>query len=216
MTAKRILAIIIALKITISFSGYGINPFNSTYTDNSKSLIQIFSENISDSSYKQFVMYDPETSVMYMYSWDYISGGSTVTAMYNADGSLRTYDASTKINSLVMVSSGDISSSRYKQFVMYDPETLVMYMYSCNYISGSSTVTAMYNADGSLRTYDTSTEISSLIMVSFGDISASRYKQFVMYDPETSVMYMYSWDYISGGSTVTTMYNADNSLKSIE
>ena len=119
--------------------------------------------------------------------------GSTVTAMYNADGSLRTYDTSTKISSLVMVSSGDISDSRYKQFVMYDPETSVMYMYSWDYISGGSTVTAMYNADGSLRTYDTSTKISSLVMVSSGDISDSRYKQFVMYDPETSVMYMYSW-----------------------
>ena len=213
MTVKRILAIIFALAITISISGCGSNTSNSIYTDNSKSFIQIFSENISDSRYKQFVMYDPENSVMYMYSWDYISGGSTVTAMYNADGSLRTYDTSTKISSLVMVSSGDISDSRYKQFVMYDPETSVMYMYSWDYISGGSTVTAMYNADGSLRTYDTSTKISSLVMVSSGDISDSRYKQFVMYDPETSVMYMYSWDYISGGSTVTAMYNADNSLK---
>ena len=214
MTMKRILAIIFALAITISISGCRSNTSASAYTDNSKLLIQISSEKISDSRYNQFVMYDPETLVMYMHSWNYVSGGSTVTAMYNSDGSLRTYDASTKISSLVMLFSKKILDTRYKQFFMYDPETSVMYMYTLDYISGDSTVTVMYNTDGSFRTYDSSTKISSLVILYSGKILDSRYKQFVMYDPETSVMYMYSWDYISGGSTVTVLYNADKSLKS--
>lgn len=194
---------------------YNSDGYPRTYNSSTqiKPLVLVYSEELLDSRYKQFVMYDPETLVMYLYSWDYTTGYSTVTVMYNNDGSLRTYDSLDNISSLLMVYSEDIPNSRYTQSIMYDPETLVMYLYSLDYISGDSSVTVMYNADGSPRTYDSSSEFSCLIMLSSRKIPDSHYTQFIMYDPKTLVMYTYCWDHINGSSSLTVLYNADNSLK---
>ena len=51
----------------------------------------------------------------------------------------------------VVLEKGYVENSYMDQFIMYDPDTLVMYTYFEGYDGGGLTV--MYNADGTLRTY---------------------------------------------------------------
>lgn len=198
--------------VTVMYNNQG-NP--KTYNDSTKfsPLILVYSEENLNSRYQHFIMYDPDTLVMYLFSLDYNTNYSTITVMYNTDGSIKTYTNSSNLSSLLLVYSDSIPNSRYKQFIMYDPETLVMYLFSFDYISGDSAVTVMYNSDGSLRTYDSSSNISCLAILSSKKIQDSRYSQFIMYDPETLVIYLCCWDHISGSSALTVLYNADGSLK---
>lgn len=183
------------------------------------SLVWVSSEVISNSRYYQTILYDPSTLVMYMCIQDYyresFSGEFTIIPMYNQDGSFKTYNSKSKIDSLVAISSGEILDTRYQQFFAYDPDTLVIYMFTLDYINGDTNVNVMYNLNGYLRTYyDGLTEVAPLVKISSEDISGSRYKEILVYDSRTLVMYMCTWDKFTGGSTITVQYDANNSVKS--
>lgn len=60
-------------------------------------------------------------------------------------------DVQSKSGTFILVETGSISDSYLDQYIMYDPDTMVMYSYLGGSHSGGLTV--MYNADGTLKLY---------------------------------------------------------------
>lgn len=89
MTKRRILAMIIALVMFVSLSACSSVESNSNIQTKFQLFIIVEKGNIGDSGIYQYIMYDPDTMVMYSYLDGYKGGGFTV--MYNADGTLKIY-----------------------------------------------------------------------------------------------------------------------------
>ena len=89
MTKRIILAILIAL--TMCFfcacgqSTQSTDSANSNYGE----FVFVEHDKLNDSDLNQYIMYGPNTMVMYTYVEGWECGGLTV--MYNADGTLKTY-----------------------------------------------------------------------------------------------------------------------------
>ena len=97
MATRRILAIIIALAMVLGmvfcFSGcFGsVKEFEPVESE-IDGLVAISRQGffIEDYAYDQFILYDPETGVMYsMISW---GKDITITVLYNADGTPKLYN----------------------------------------------------------------------------------------------------------------------------
>lgn len=91
MTKRRIFAMIIALTLCFSLCACGTGTTSTTdSTDVSfGNFVVLEKGKIDNTDLYQYIMYDPETLVMYTFLDGYGCGGPTV--MYNADGTLRIY-----------------------------------------------------------------------------------------------------------------------------
>lgn len=89
MTKRRMLAIIIALVICVSLSACSSEKSDSDVQPKLGTFIVVEKGSIGDSDIYQYIMYDPDTMVMYSYLDGIYGGGPTV--MYNADGTLKIY-----------------------------------------------------------------------------------------------------------------------------
>ncbi len=92
MTKRRVLAMIIALGMCVSQPACSGEISDSDIDVQSKSGIFIFVEErvIEEACIEQYIMYDPDTMVMYSY-FRTSGGGGGSTVMYNADGTLKLY-----------------------------------------------------------------------------------------------------------------------------
>lgn len=113
-------------------------------------LIFIKEEKIEDVNVKQLIFYDPETLVMYSYFTRVSAEG--LIEMHNSDGTPRLYDEKSEVEVLTFISKNSVENVNMTEYVFFDPETLVMYVY----YSGISDkgLSEMHNSDGSLRTYN--------------------------------------------------------------
>ncbi len=66
-------------------------------------------------------------------------------------------EAETMYGTFIVINKGDIRKSGIYQYIMYDPDTMVMYTYLDGFEGGGPTV--MYNADGTPKLYSPSSEI---------------------------------------------------------
>ena len=88
MTKRKVLAMIIAL--TLCFSLCACGPTSTDSTDVSfGNFVVLEKGSIAKSDVYQYIMYDPDTMVMYTFLDGYRCGGPTV--LYNADGTLKIY-----------------------------------------------------------------------------------------------------------------------------
>ena len=85
MTKRRMLAMIIALIMCVSLSACSGRKSESEFGI----FIVVEKKYIEDSDIYQYIMYDPDTMVMYSFLDGYRCGGPVV--MYNADGTLKLY-----------------------------------------------------------------------------------------------------------------------------
>ena len=88
MTKRRMLAMIISLVMCVSLSACSCGESDSD-VQSSKFETFIVVENGTLGDVYQYIMYDPDTMVMYSYLDGRVGGGLTV--MYNADGTLKIY-----------------------------------------------------------------------------------------------------------------------------
>lgn len=89
MTKRRMLAMIIALVMCVSLSACSGGEPDSDVQSKVGTFIVVEKGKIGDADVYQYIMYDPDTMVMYSYLDGYKGGGPTV--MYNADGTLKIY-----------------------------------------------------------------------------------------------------------------------------
>ena len=90
MTKRKLLAIIIALMLCISLCACEQETSETELADSSLGKFVILEEGaLNDSGLYQYIMYDPDTMVMYTFLDGYHAGGPIV--MYNADGTLKIY-----------------------------------------------------------------------------------------------------------------------------
>lgn len=89
MTKRRMLAMIIALVMCVSLSACSGEKSDSDVQSKFGTFIAVEKGLTEDSDVYQYIMYDPDTMVMYSYLEGHQSGGLTV--MYNADGTLKLY-----------------------------------------------------------------------------------------------------------------------------
>lgn len=92
MTKRRRLAMIIALVMCVSLSACSGGETESTESDvkfEVGKFIIVEEGQLDDTQLYQYIMYDPETMVMYTFISGFKSGGPTV--MYNADGTPKIY-----------------------------------------------------------------------------------------------------------------------------
>lgn len=89
MTKRRMLAMIIALVMCVSLSACSIEKSDSDVQSEFGTFIVVEEELTKDSEVYQYIMYDPDTMVMYSYLEGHFGGGTTV--LYNADGTLKLY-----------------------------------------------------------------------------------------------------------------------------
>ncbi len=114
-------------------------------------LILIKKEKIEGSSSKQYIFYDPETLILYSHLTDINHYG--MLEMHNSDGTPRLYDEKSDVKTLVLIAKLKIEETGYKEYVYYDPETLVMYVHYTD--MSDKNIAEMHNSDGTLRTYNT-------------------------------------------------------------
>lgn len=88
MTKRRILAMIIALALCVSLVACSSKDKSSQTDCEVESLVLISRVRIGKELI-QYILYDPDTMVMYSFVDGNYSGGPTV--MYNADGTLKLY-----------------------------------------------------------------------------------------------------------------------------
>lgn len=113
----------------------------------------------SDYTITQYILYDPDTLVMYTYTSDVYTNGLTV--MLNPDGTPKTFskdiDYSNSGFKTVYVGTFGAESSEeggfgsVSQYIVYDPDNLVMYMYLRD--KWTSVLSVMVNADGTPKIY---------------------------------------------------------------
>ena len=89
MTKRRMLAMIIALVMCVSLSACSSEKSDSDVQSESGTFIVVEEGMTKGSDVYQYIMYDPDTKVMYSYLKKGNSGGTTV--LYNADGTLKLY-----------------------------------------------------------------------------------------------------------------------------
>ena len=97
----------------------------------------------------QIIMYDPDTMVMYTYFIE--DRSATMSVLYNADGTLKTYSPNTKYVTFTIVE--EVQMNRFSQIIMYDPDTMVLYTYLIGTGRYQGAMSIVYNADGTLKTY---------------------------------------------------------------
>lgn len=89
MTKRRMLAMIIALVMCVSLSACSSEKSDSDAQSEFGKFIEVEEGLAKDSDVYQYIMYDPDTMVMYSYLEGDYGGGTTV--LYNADGTLKLY-----------------------------------------------------------------------------------------------------------------------------
>ena len=89
MTKRKMLAMIIALVMCVSLLAAFCKKSDSDVQSKSGTFILVEEEVIRGSYVDQYIMYDPDTMVMYSYLEH--ERGSGLTVMYNADGTLKLY-----------------------------------------------------------------------------------------------------------------------------
>ena len=65
-------------------------------------------------------------------------------------------DVQSKFGTFIVVEKGQIKDSNIYQYIMYDPDTMIMYSFLDGYRCGGPIV--MYNADGTLKLYSPNAE----------------------------------------------------------
>ena len=108
MTKRRVLAMIIALGMCVSQPACSGEISDSDIDVQSKSGIFIFVEErvIEEACIEQYIMYDPDTMVMYTYISKGYDDGVVFNIMYNADGTPKLYSPYTDTEQ-VSAPSGD-------------------------------------------------------------------------------------------------------------
>ena len=91
MTKRRMLAMIIALVICVSLSACSGEDQSSKFG----TFIVIEQGSLENNLY-QYIMYDPDTMVMYTYISKGYDDGVVFNVMYNADGTLKLYSPDTE------------------------------------------------------------------------------------------------------------------------
>lgn len=89
MTKRKMLAMIIALVMCVSLLTACCKKSDLDVQSKSGTFILVEEEVIRGSYVDQYIMYDPDTMVMYSYLENGHAAGLTV--MYNADGTLKLY-----------------------------------------------------------------------------------------------------------------------------
>lgn len=90
MTKRKIFAIIIALMMCVTLVACSTQEQIDTDIQSKYGhFVLLENENIEDTEVYQYIMYDPNTMVMYTYVGSFKGGGLSV--MYNPDGTLKLY-----------------------------------------------------------------------------------------------------------------------------
>ena len=74
-----------------------------------------------------------------------------LSEMHNPDGSLRLYDGESEVKPLVFISKVKLEGVDSKQYTLYDPETMVVYVHFTD--MRDYAISEMYAADGTYLTY---------------------------------------------------------------
>lgn len=166
MSKRKTLAIIIALMLSAMLSActvevspnYPEAATESQIASNYGTFVVVYTGEIDKSEgLSQFIMYDPNTMVMYT------GVGTTyknlkISKLYNANGTLKVYsnNDAKEYQAFIVVVDESINSTKLYQCNMYDPDTMVMYTYIGTTLDGD--FFEMYNADGTLTTYSLNAE----------------------------------------------------------
>ena len=150
MAKRNVLAIIIALTLCVSLCACTAEETSNMASDTQSKTgtFTVVQEGSAGQYVDQTIMYDSDTMVMYIYLDGTHSG--TMSVLYNADGTLKLYSPNTKYETFTVVQEGS-AGKYFDQTIMYDSDTMVMYIYLDGTYSG--TMSVLYNADGTLKLY---------------------------------------------------------------
>lgn len=134
---------------SFSFTGCGVSQVVDTANSINSSLFQTIPVSVDVGKYKQTLIYDTETLVEYAYLWNASKGHTVSSMLYEPDGSPKLYSGQNF--ELVLISTEEVNN--YTLSILYDSENFVMYCISWNSSRGCTTFDPLYNADGTLKTY---------------------------------------------------------------
>ena len=144
---KIAITIIVILAMLFAMTGCTSDPDYSHAADDRIVSVDDCTLDVNNTVY---IYYDTETGTMYQFIDGYHTGVSV--PMYKADGTMATYDKNTNVdNRMKLIDTYSINVNN-TVFVYYDVVEGTMYQYVDGYKSCGATV--MYNADGTIATYN--------------------------------------------------------------
>ncbi len=113
------------------------------------------------------------------------------------------------VSPLIMIKKEKIEGVSSKQYIFYDPETLVMYSHFTD--MNHYGMLEMHNSDGTPRLYDGESDVKTLVFISKVKIEDAGCSEYVYFDPETLVMYVHYTGINDKG--LSEMHNSDGTLR---
>jgi hypothetical protein len=150
--------------------------------------------------------FDSETGSMYQFIDGYKNGASMM--VYKADGTIAVYNKGTNVEKRMKLVDDYTIGGTETVYVYYDSVEGCMYQFVDGYENGGATV--MYNADGSIATYNAEDPVEDRIKVVDSYSIGGMETVYVYYDTVTGTMYQFIDGYKNGGTTV--MRNPDGTI----
>lgn len=113
------------------------------------------------------------------------------------------------VSPLILIKKEKIEGAGCKQYIYYDPETLVMYSHFTDV--NDCGMHEMHNSDGTPRLYDEKVDVKPLEFIAKEKIVDAGCTEYMYFDPETLVMYVHYTNINDKG--LSEMHNSDGSLR---
>ena len=151
MTKRRMLAMISALIMSVSLLACSSEKFNSDEDVSSDSYSENQSGSGEDVALRNINLHaEPRISSSDIYK-------SIVDSEDSSESDEEEKEEKSETGTFIMLEKGKIGSDLY-QYIMYDPDTMVMYTYISKGYDDGVVFNIMYNADGTPKLYSPDTE----------------------------------------------------------
>ena len=200
--AITIMSVIAILAMMMSLTGCGATIEEKAKTDR---IVRIGDYNLSGTS-TVITYFDSVTGSMYQFIDGYKNGASM--HMYKADGTIAVYSKETNVEKRIKLIDDYTIAGTETVYVYYDVVEGCMYHYLDGYKNGGASV--MYNADGSIATYNENDPVKDRMKLVDSYSIGGTETVYVYYDTVTGVMYQFVDGYKNGGATV--MRNPDGTV----
>lgn len=204
--AITIMSVIAILAMMMSLTGCGASIEEKAKTDR---IVRIDDCNISGTN-TVITYFDSETGSMYQFVDGYKNGASMM--MYKADGTIAVYNKETNVENRMKLIDDYTIGGTETVYVYYDVVEGCMYQFADGYKNGGATV--MYNADGSIATYNAEDPVKDRIKLIDSYSIGGTETLYLYYDTVTGTMYQFVDGYKNGGAVV--MRNPDGTITTYE
>lgn len=172
MAKRRMLAMISALIMSVSLLACSSEKFNSDEDVSSDSYSENPSNSDEDVALRNIKLIPIPTKTRYsdggvklgninLHAEPRISSSDIYKSIFDSEDSSESDEEEKEEKSetgiFIMLEKGKIGSDLY-QYIMYDPDTMVMYTYISKGYDDGVVFNVMYNADGTLKLYSPDTE----------------------------------------------------------